>query len=119
MDVATQAIGRLRGEIRKFLCKEIPLEVLQQKFRESGLDITLAPEGSYAFVVRCPAAQRTPFILEVFSGLPKLYAVDPPTEKQGSYLIVGHDVECLSGILTELTPPACSSIFIDFPLRKG
>lgn len=103
MDTATQAIGRLRADIRKFLCREIPQDVLQERFRHAGLDIALVGEGSYTFTVPCPVAQRTPVLVEIFSSLPKLYAVDPPTSSDEAYVITGHDVECLAGILTELT----------------
>ena len=96
----TQAIGRLRGEIRRYLCKEIPAAALQAVLTELGLDITLTPP-QYLFRVPCPAT-LTPAQEESCAGLPKLYAVDPPQRTPAALVITGGDVECLPGILTEL-----------------
>lgn len=96
----TQAIGRLRGEIRRYLCKQIPVEALQAVMTDLGLAITLTPP-QYTFRVPCPPA-LTPAQEESCAGLPKLYAVDPPQRTPEALVITGADVECLPGILTEL-----------------
>lgn len=96
----TQAIGRLRQEIRRYLCKEVPAQGLQAVLVEVGLDITLTPPH-YVFRVPCPAA-FTPAQEESIAGLPTLYAVDPPQRTPDTLVITGGDVECLPGILTEL-----------------
>ena len=95
-----QAIGRLRQEIRRYLCKEVGSDVLASAIQGMGLDITLAGQG-YTFRVTCPAAM-TPVQEESIAGLPKLYAVEPPERRPDGLIITGHDVECLPGILTEL-----------------
>lgn len=95
-----QAIGRLRQEIRRFLCKEITAGGLQAVMTELGLAITLTPP-QYVFRVPIPASP-TPAQEESFAGLPKLYAVDPPIRESATLVITGDDVECLPGILTEL-----------------
>jgi len=96
----TQAITRLRKEIRRYLCKEVPAEGLQTVLAELGLDIVYTPP-QYVFRVPCPAA-LTPAQEESCAGLPKLYAVDPPQRTPAALVITGGDVECLPGILTEL-----------------
>lgn len=96
----TQAIARLRREIRRYLCKEMPAAGLQTVLTELGLDIRLTPP-QYVFRVPCPAA-LTPAQEESCAGLPKLYAVDPPERTPEALVITGGDVECLPGILTEL-----------------
>lgn len=97
----TQAIGRLRAEIRRYLCKEIPAGALQAVMTELGLAITLTPP-QYVFRVACPPV-LTPAQEESCAGLPKLYAVDPPQREPAALVITGSDVECLPGILTELS----------------
>ena len=96
----TQAIGRLRVEIRRYLCKETTAVALQVVMTEMGLAITLTPPH-YIFRVPIPATP-TPAQEESFAGLPKLYAVDPPQREPDRLIITGGDVECLPGILTEL-----------------
>lgn len=105
-----QAIGRLRKEIRQYLCKEIPAAALQAALTELGLDIALTPP-QYVFRVPCPPA-LTPAQEESVAGLPKLYAVDPPQRAPDTLVITGGDVECLPGILTELAS-------VGFPLWQG
>ena len=96
----TQAIGRLRQEIRRYLCKETTAETLQAFLSVLGLDITLTPP-QYIFRVPCPAPLTTAQE-ESCAGLPTLYAVDPPQREPAALVITGGDVECLPGILTEL-----------------
>lgn len=96
-----QAIGRLRGEIRRYLCNEVPLQVLEATLRGVGLNIELTPDG-YRFRVPC-SKTLNPAQEESVMALPKLYAVDPPQRLPDAILVAGCDVECLPGILTELS----------------
>ncbi len=108
MTRAQEVIGQLRGEIRKFVCRQMTAEHLGQLFQGAGLDIQLTPQG-YQFRVPMPgpAGAATPPLTptqeESVAGLPKLYAVDPPQRTAEAILITGADVECLPGILTELS----------------
>ncbi len=99
----TQAIGRVRGQIRRFLCKEITDRDLEGLLRAAGLEITLRASGAeYTFCVPSGAA-LTPVQEQVLAEMPKLHAVDPPKQTPEALLITGFDVECLPAMLTELT----------------
>lgn len=111
---ATHAIGRLRGEIRRFLCRQIPQETLAALLRELGLPIELTPTG-YVCRVGLPPAPLTPAQEESLEGLPRLYAVEPPQRTAEAVVIMGSDVECLPGILTELTGVGLLSIHLASP----
>lgn len=101
-DAATQAIGRLRTQIRRYLCRQAAPEALAELFRELRLAIELTPHG-YTFRVPLPPAPLTPAQEESVAGLPALYAVEPPQRTPEAIVLTGSDVECLPGILTELT----------------
>lgn len=97
-----QAIGRLRGEIRRYLCKEVPLERLNLLLRDLGLDITLHPGGEYAWRLPAPAGGVTPAQDQALTEMPKAHAVDPPQRLPDAILIRGFDVECLPAMILEL-----------------
>ncbi len=101
--VVTQAIGRLRGEIRRYLRKELSVEGLAQTFRGAGLEMPLTAPGSYPFRIPYPAAVVSPPLEEAIDALPRLYAVAPAERAAEQLILRGDDVECLPGILTELT----------------
>ncbi len=99
----TQAIGRVRGQIRRFLCKEITDRDLEGLLCADGLEITLRAGGA-EYTFRVPSATSlTPGQAQVLAEMPKLHAVDPPQQTPDALLITGFDVECLPAMLTELT----------------
>lgn len=99
----TQAIGRLRGEIRRYLCKETGYDTLSRFLRDLGLDIDLRPSGEYTLRLSAPNGTLTPAQDQVLAEMPKVHAVDPPQRTAGAILITGFDVECLPAMMVELT----------------
>lgn len=103
MDTATQAIGRVRAEIRQYLCKQRTLKEISNTLQSLGLEISLAAEGVYTFRLPAPGPALTQAQQAVVEEMPSLHAVDPPACTPAGITIHGYDLECLPAMLTELT----------------